>query len=58
MLKYKNNQEKLITNQIKTKHYYCFALSNTVKPLDLGGLRKRVLRENFILTLEMGLSHS
>lgn len=58
MLKYENNQEKLITNQTKTKHYYCFALYKTVKPLDLGDLRKRALRKNFILTLEMGLSHS
>lgn len=35
MVKYENNQEKLITNQTKTKHYHCFALSKTVKPLDL-----------------------
>lgn len=36
ILKYKNNQEKLITNQAKTEHYHCFALTETVKPSDLG----------------------
>lgn len=58
ILKYENNQEKLITNQTKTKYHYCFALYRTVKPSDLGDLRKRALRETFNFALEMGLSHS
>ena len=36
VLKYKNSQEKLITNQAKMENYHCFALSETVKPSDLG----------------------
>ena len=36
MLKYKNSQEKLIINQAKMENYHCFALSETVKPSDLG----------------------
>ena len=36
ILKYRNSQEKLITNQAKTEHYHCFALSETVKASDLG----------------------
>lgn len=36
MLKYKNSQEKLITNQAKMENNYCFMLSETVKPSDLG----------------------
>lgn len=50
MLKYENNQEKLITNQTKSKHYHCFALSETVRPLDLGDVGKGVPREFYINT--------
>ena len=61
MLKYKNGQEKLITNQAKMENYHCFALSETVKPSDLGdqgsgGGNTEI--ENLILTLEKGLPHS
>lgn len=45
MLKYENNQEKLITNQTKTRHYHCFVLSKSVKPSDLGDLGKGTQRD-------------
>ena len=61
MLKYKNSQEKLIINQAKMENYHCFALSETVKPSDLGdqgsgGGNTEI--ENLILTLKKGLPHS
>lgn len=45
MLKYENNQEKLITNQTKTKHYHCFSLFKRVNPLDLRDLGKDTHRD-------------
>lgn len=42
--KYKNNQEKLITNQTKTKRNHCFALSKIIKPSDFGDTERSAWR--------------